>query len=248
MPHRSKSPRMRSSNLRIAQQVRAPPLFLLRSSVISSGFGSSAFLICSSCSSSSFKQHVPEIAADDFFLHAEFFARLLDEHRALPRRVQVERVHVEAALAAQIRARHQHVHFQQFVLSVFPEAAHAVAAVSLRDDDFVAFDLRWALRWSALRRRAAARTAQASSRVRTGSAAKGRTVSLPHCGLDGFGDFFFSRWLRDFSSAAGSVFSSMAGCSSITGSLTATVGRWPLPSHAALFKQHAQALRRGLSP
>ena len=45
------------------------------------------------------QQHVAQIAPDHFFLHAQFFARLLDEHRALPRGVQIERVHVEARLA-----------------------------------------------------------------------------------------------------------------------------------------------------
>ena len=83
-----------------------------------------------------------EIAADDFFLHAEFFHRLLHEHRALPCGVQVQRVHVEAALAAQIRARHQHVDAQRFVAHVFPKAAHAIASVSLRDDDLLGLDLR----------------------------------------------------------------------------------------------------------
>ena len=69
---------------------------------------------------------MPKIALDDFFLHAEFVRRLLGEHRTVPRRVQVERVHVEAALAAQVRARYPHVHSQQLVTRVLPEAADSV--------------------------------------------------------------------------------------------------------------------------
>ena len=72
------------------------------------------------------QQHMPQIAADDFFLHAQFFAGLLDEHRALPRRVQIERVHVKAALV-RTRCRfawlamNQHVYFQQFIAHVLCE-------------------------------------------------------------------------------------------------------------------------------
>ena len=48
---------------------------------------------------------------------------------------------MEAALAcAAIRwfPMHQHVYLQQFVAHVLPEAAHAIAPVALRDDDFLA--------------------------------------------------------------------------------------------------------------
>jgi hypothetical protein len=62
--------------------------------------------------------------------------------RALPGLVEIERVHVEARLAAKIRARHQHVHFQEFVTQVFSKAAHAIAPVALHDRDLVAFDFQ----------------------------------------------------------------------------------------------------------
>jgi len=77
--------------------------------------------------------------------------------RALPGLVEIERVHVEARLAAQIRARHQHVHFQEFVTQVFSKAAHAIAPVALHDRDLVAFDFPGEHRWSVLRRTATAR-------------------------------------------------------------------------------------------
>src|SRR6267154_4022153 len=61
--------------------------------------------------------------------------------------------------------------------------------------------------------------------VETDSTAKGRSLSL----------FVLASMVSEvFSLAAGSIFSSMAGCALILGSLSATVGRWLLPSHAAL--------------
>ena len=54
-------------------------------------------------------------------------------------------------------------------------------------------------------------------------------------------DFFFSCWFGFLS--RWSVLLRLAG-----GSITVTVGRLPLPSHAALFSRMPRALRRGLSP
>jgi hypothetical protein len=63
------------------------------------------------------------------------------EHRALPRRVQIERVHVEGALAARVLARYEQIDPQQLIAHVFRESAHTIAAVALVDDDLVAVDL-----------------------------------------------------------------------------------------------------------
>ena len=101
------------------------------------GFGSSAFLICSSCSSSSFT-NVPQIVPDDFLLHPQLFRGLLHEHAAMPRGVEIEGIDVEAGVTRLIRIRHQQVDLQEFVAHVLGQAPDTVAAVAPREDDVCA--------------------------------------------------------------------------------------------------------------
>ena len=59
---------------------------------------------------------------------------LLANTDPLPRRVEIERIDVEA-----VAARSQQIHFQQVVAEILGESADAIAAVAQRDDDFLAF-------------------------------------------------------------------------------------------------------------
>ena len=68
-------------------------------------------------------------------------AACLTKTRALPRRVEIERIDVEA-----VAARGQQIDFQQIVAEILREAAHAIAAVAQRDDDLLAAALRPARR------------------------------------------------------------------------------------------------------
>ena len=97
---------------------------------ISGFFGSSALRICSSCSSSSFSSTRPRSCLTTSSFTPISIGGLLDERRALARRVEIERIDVEA-----VAARSQQIHLQQLVAEILREAAHAIAAVAQRDDD-----------------------------------------------------------------------------------------------------------------
>ena len=74
---------------------------------------------------------------DDVFLHAQLDGGLLDEHGALARGVEIERIDVEA-----VAATGQQIHFQQ--VSSWDSSrkpAHAIAAVAQRDGDLFAVHL-----------------------------------------------------------------------------------------------------------
>ena len=79
-----------------ASSASASLALLVASSATASSFGSSACLICCSCSSSSFSSTWPRSRLSTSSLERRALGRLLHEGRALPRRVEVERVDVEA--------------------------------------------------------------------------------------------------------------------------------------------------------
>ena len=101
---------------------------------ISGCFGSSAWRICLlSCNSLSLQQHAAHVVPHGVFLHAHLGRGLFDEHGALTRRVEIERVDVKP-----FALRSQQVDLQQIVAEILPEPADTIAAVALRNHDLFA--------------------------------------------------------------------------------------------------------------
>jgi hypothetical protein len=72
------------------------------------------------------QQHPAQVAADHFFLDAQLLGGLLREAAALPRRVKVQRVHMEGRLAARRLARYKDIDLQQLVTQILIQATDAV--------------------------------------------------------------------------------------------------------------------------
>ena len=72
------------------------------------------------------EQHLPDVRLDHVLLGAELLGRLLHDDSALPRAVDVQRVHVKALAAA----RGEEVYAQAVETRVAGEAAHTVLAIA----------------------------------------------------------------------------------------------------------------------
>ncbi len=79
------------------------------------------------------QQHAPQVALDDLLFDGHLDGGLFLKHRPLPRRVEIQRIDVEA-----VAARSQQIHFEQLIAEILGEPAHPVAAVAQRDDDLLA--------------------------------------------------------------------------------------------------------------
>ena len=85
-------------------------------------------------------QQQPQLALDALLFDFQLHRCLLGIDGALPRRVQVERVHVEAGDSARRLSLHQHVHPQCAAGCVLVEVEDAIAPRPLRDPDFLTAD------------------------------------------------------------------------------------------------------------
>lgn len=81
------------------------------------------------------QQHAAHVGLEDVFLDLQFDGGMGDVACALPRRIEVQGVHVK-----RFADRYQQVHLEQFEREIFCEAAHTVAAVAQGERDFVAGD------------------------------------------------------------------------------------------------------------
>jgi hypothetical protein len=95
------------------------------------------------------QQHLAEVVLDHLLLDQKLVARELRKMRSLPRRIQLQRVHVEGAPFA----RAEQVHAQRAGWRLARQPAHAPPPIAKLKTHLVAIRREWLVRWSRARRR-----------------------------------------------------------------------------------------------